>query len=65
MRDPNRLDAFYNELAKVHKEHFPDWRFSQFIINFLAWYRGDPFYLEEGRFLEQVHKYVREITSGG
>ena len=65
MRDPNRLDAFYNELAKIHKESFPDWRFGQFIDNFLAWYGRDPFYLEEEKFLAEVRNYVNVITNNG
>lgn len=65
MRDPNRLDTFYSELAKIHKESFPDWRFGQFMDNFLAWYGRDPFYLEEEKFLQLVRKYVGVITNGG
>lgn len=62
MRDPNRLDTFYVELAKIHKENFPDWRFGQFMLNFLRWY-GDPFFLEEGRFLEAVREFVDDIKN--
>ena len=29
MRDPNRLDRFYDEVKKIHKISFPDWRFGQ------------------------------------
>ena len=29
MRDPNRLDDFYEKLKKIHKEKVPDWRFGQ------------------------------------
>ena len=58
MRDPARLDNFYEELKEIHKENFPDWRFSQFIMNFLSWYGNDPFYLEEKRFIEKVNEYV-------
>lgn len=58
MRDPNRLDNFYNELKELHKTFFPDWRFSQFFMNFCGWY-GDPFYLEEDRFLTRVKDYIK------
>lgn len=60
MRDPNRLDKFYIKLAEIHKENFPDWRFGQFIMNFLSWYGRDPFYMEEEEFLSKVEKYVEE-----
>lgn len=63
MRDPNRLDEFYEKLAKIHKESFPDWRFGQFMMNFLAWYGYDPFYLEESKFLAEVERYVKYITN--
>ena len=65
MRDPNRLDEFYKELAQIHKENFPDWRFGQFITNFLAWYGKDPFYLEEKKFMQEVNRYVNDITNRG
>ena len=58
MRYPNRLDAFYNELAKIHKESFPDWRFGQFMMNFLSWYGRDPFYIEEDKLIEKLNIYV-------
>ena len=29
MRNPERLDLFYDELKRIHKEAFPDWRFGQ------------------------------------
>jgi hypothetical protein len=51
MRNPDRLDPFYNKLCKIHKEKFPDWRFGQLVFNFIRWY-GDPFYLEEDKFIE-------------
>ena len=59
MRNPNRLDNFYDELYKIHKENFPDWRFGQFIMNFLNW-NGDFFYLEENNFLERIKEFVNE-----
>ena len=58
MRDPDRLDSFYDELKEIHKNFFPDWRFSQFFMNFCSWY-GDPFYLEEDRFLAKVKNYIK------
>lgn len=61
MRDPNRLDIFYNELKKLHKENVPDWRFGQFLVNFLTWYNRDPFYLEEDKMMEEISRYFDSI----
>ena len=61
MRDPNRLDNFYEQIKQIHKENFPDWRFGQFIMNFLCWYGQDPFYIEEGRFIEILKLYVASL----
>lgn len=60
MRDINRLDSFYEELKQIHKENFPDWRFGQFIMNFLS-YAGDPFYMEEDRFITKIKEFVKAV----
>ena len=61
MRDPNRLDKFYNELAKMHKESFPDWRFGQLCSNFFGWLMSqkkvDLFFPEEDKMLEYFKEY--------
>ena len=57
MRDPKRFDKFYEELKEIHSQYFPDWRFGQFMINFMSWY-GDPFYLEEDDFMKKVEEFV-------
>ena len=53
MRDPNRLDAFYDELKEIHKEYYPDWRFGQFMVNIIN-ILGHPFLWEEDTFLENL-----------
>ena len=58
MRDTNRMKPFFDELEKVWKENFPDWRFGQLISNFLFVY-GDPFYWEENKFIENLKEYVK------
>lgn len=58
MRDPSRLDYFYDELKKIHKENFPDWRFSQFISNVVSWIGTDIFYFEEDKMLEIFRAYA-------
>ena len=37
MRDPNRLNSFYNTMKKIHRKTFPDWRFGQLMSNFFGW----------------------------
>lgn len=64
MRDPNRLDAFYEELKRIHKDYFPDWRFGQFICNFLGWVSAekkmDPFFPEEPWMIDALNEYAGE-----
>ena len=61
MRDINRLDKFYDELKRIHK-YVPDWRFGQFIMNFISWYyekyKRDCFYIEDDKMI----KYLKEFT---
>jgi len=63
MRDPDRLDSFYDEVKKIHKRYFPDWRFGQFITNFVEWFRlqtgRDIFYLEDD---DSTIQYFREFA---
>ena len=64
MRDPNRLDKFYDEMKKIHKRSFPDLRFGQLMSNFLGWLYSvkgrDPFFPEE----EDMIEYFREFANG-
>lgn len=65
MRDPERLNDFYEELKQIHKQNFPDWRFGQFMNNFFRWLsyskHHDGFYPEEDEMLE----LLREYAAGG
>lgn len=61
MRDPNRLDNFYENLKKFHKENVPDWRFGQLISNFQSWYGNDVFYLEENQFMSKLNEFFDGI----
>lgn len=61
MRNPERLDSFYEILKRIHKDYFPDWRFGQFVVNFMGYY-GDPFYLEEDEFLKKLGEFVDTVT---
>ena len=60
MRNPERLDNFYNELKEIHKRSFPDLRFGQFMMNALEWIakKRDPFFPEEDEMLELIKEYV-------
>ena len=65
MRDPNRLNNFYQELKNIHKKNFPDLRFGQFIHNFNIWflniYGKDYFYLEDDEILSYIKKFTKEM----
>lgn len=61
MRNPNRLYTFYNEITRIHMERFPDWRFSQLMVNFFGWMNQrsiDPFFLEEDDTLELFKEFA-------
>lgn len=66
MRDPNRLDRFYTELCKVHKEYFPDWRFGQFCSNFFGWLgyekKIDLWFPEEEDMLKYINEYAKAMV---
>lgn len=61
MRNPERLDSFYEELKDMHKTYFPDWRFGQFCSNFFGWLMSkkkiDLFFPEEGEMLKYLREY--------
>ena len=59
MRDPARLDKFYEEMKKIHREYFPDWRFGQLMTNFLSEVDSDPFFWEENKFIEKLREYAK------
>lgn len=57
MRNPNRLDEFYDRLKKVHKERHSDLRFGQWMIcvlNDMQVNGRDPFFPEE----DEMIKYI-------
>lgn len=64
MRDANRLDSFYDEVKRIHKTHFPDWRFGQLCSNFFGWlmskHKVDLFFPEDGKMLDYLREYVDE-----
>lgn len=65
MRDPKRLDDFYDKMKKIHKEKLPDWRFGQLMGNFFSWLvvqkQVDYFYLEDAQMLRYFEEYVDSL----
>lgn len=66
MRNPDRLDDFYERMKKKHKDKIPDWRFLQTISNFMGWvyseYKRDPFYIEDADCINLFEGYLDEIN---
>lgn len=64
MRDPDRLDAFYNKLKELHKKNIPDWRFGQFCSNFFGWLMSekgvDLFFPEEDKMIEYIEEFLED-----
>lgn len=64
-RKIERLEPFYQQLTEIHMNTFPDYRFGQFMCNFLGWvqaYKGDPFFPEEDKMLQYLKEYQKEHT---
>lgn len=57
MRDKNRLDSFYEELCKIHKKYFSQYRVGQLFMNLEREY-GDLFYYEEDKMIELIRQYA-------
>ena len=64
MRDPNRLYSFYEELRRIHMEHFPELRCGQFIDIFSYWLSDkknvDIFWPEETDLLNYLREFAGE-----
>lgn len=62
MRNPKRLDTFYDELKYIHKKYCPDWRFGQMMVNVLGKMQSegrDPFFPEEDRMIRYFEDYFK------
>lgn len=62
MRDPKRIPGFLKRLEDAWSL-FPDWRFSQFVMNFITWLGRDPFYIEDEKMADLIDLYVKELSS--
>ena len=63
MRDPNRLNKYYDELKELHMKYCPDWRMGQLLYNLFSWHfehYGDLFFPEDARFMERVKEFFEE-----
>lgn len=58
MRDPKRIQAFCNRLARAW-EMVPDWRFGQLMFNAISEMGRDPFYLEDDKMIEYLENYTK------
>lgn len=65
MRDPKRLDDFYDRMKKIHQEKLPDWRFGQLMLNFLSMYmtgnETELFYMEDKELIKKLEEYVDSL----
>lgn len=65
MRDPARLDDFYNRIKEAHRQ-VPDMRIGQLWMNILAEhcaiYRRDAFYTEDDEFVSAFEKIISKWT---
>lgn len=64
IRDLERIDVFTSELNRIWKTYYPDWRFGQFMSNFLGFVGGikrvDIFFPEELEMLTYLKEYCGE-----
>ena len=70
MRDPSRIPAFTEKLRRYWEAYFPDWRFGQFMYNFLEFVfkntKGrDIFYIEDNEMSALLDKFARDIGGAG
>ena len=61
MRDPKRVQAFCNRLAKTW-ETVPDLRFGQIINIAFSDGHGDGFYDEDDAMIERIEKNIRSMV---
>ena len=68
MRDTVRIDKFTEELNRIWKTYFPDWRFGQLCSNFFGWLASekkiDLFFPEEDEMITYLKEYCGEENNG-
>ena len=64
IRNPERIDVFTAELNRIWKTYYLDWRFGQFMSNFLGFVQSeknrDIFFPEESEMLTYLKEYCGE-----
>ena len=64
IRNPERIDVFTSELNRIWKTYYLDWRFGQFMSNFLGFVQSkknrDIFFPEEPEMLTYLKEYCGE-----
>ena len=64
MRNPERISPLWDKLFEAFKRAhalYPDWRFGQFMVNFLGWYGRDPFFAEDDEWLKIIDQYIAKM----
>lgn len=66
MRKAERLDYVYDEICRLHRKYMADWRFQQFILNYLSWYvtkcGNDGFYIEDDKIIKFIKEFIKDST---
>lgn len=64
IRNPERIDVFTSELNRIWKTYYLDWRFGQFMSNFLGFVQSkknrDILFPEESEMLTYLKEYCGE-----
>lgn len=64
IRKAERIDVFTSELNRIWKTYYLDWRFGQFMMNFLGFVQSkkkrDPFFPEESEMITYLKEYCGE-----
>ena len=64
IRNPERIDVFTSELNRIWKTYYLDWRFGQFMSNFLGFVQSkknrDIFFPEESEMRTYLKEYCGE-----
>lgn len=64
MRNPERIRSFLFILEELWKEHYPDYRFFQFVaaLPSILGLPEDSFYVEDDKTLEKIVKLLQEYS---
>jgi len=62
MRDKNRIPKFLKTLES-YWTLVPDWRFGQFMVNFLGSLDCDPFFYEDDEMEKKLKEYFDKLKS--